>query len=235
MTRMVEGVPARRCRNPRCAAGRQFKQGLGRLGRRVIGQLEQRILVGRADVGQPFCGHPVPEQLVVADVGEERPCRLQRQLGLPMDRPPQLLHRLANLHQLRGARLRMGFQLAALGPGVGSVVMIDVAKQQAVGVSMHDDPDVAADPDRPEILVPRPFELVTAHGGIGRVELQVERRRLDEFLLLASQARQTVGESGGDAKFHSYRRLSFSFSSDSSSAGMSSRMMLHSVSLSIPR
>ena len=58
------------------------------------------------------------------------------------------------------------------------------------------------DPHRPEILVLRLVELVEAHARIGRVELQVEGRRLDGLLLVAGQSGEAVGEGIGDAKFH---------------------------------
>jgi hypothetical protein len=41
-----------------------------------------------------------------------------------------------------------------------------------------------------------------AHVGIGRVELKIERRRLHRLLLVAGEARETVGESVGDPEFH---------------------------------
>ena len=67
---------------------------------------------------------------------------------------------------------------------------------------MHDQPDVAADPHRPEVLVLAPCRAYGTHAGIGRVELQVERRRLDGFLLVAGQSGEAVGEGVGDAEFH---------------------------------
>lgn len=60
---------------------------------------------------------------------------------------------------------------------------------------------IIAHPHRPEIVVLRLVELVKAHAGVGRVDLQVERRRLDRLLLLARQARQAIGEGVGDAEF----------------------------------
>ena len=38
--------------------------------------------------------------------------------------------------------------------------------------------------------------------GIGRIELQVERRRLDGLLLVAGQPGEAVGEGVGDAEIH---------------------------------
>ena len=40
------------------------------------------------------------------------------------------------------------------------------------------------------------------HPGIGRVELQVEGRRLDGLLLVAGQPGEAVGEGVGDAEVH---------------------------------
>jgi hypothetical protein len=47
---------------------------------------------------------------------------------------------------------------------------------------------------RPEIFVSDLSELVEAHAGLGRIELQVEGRGLDGLLLVAGQAREAVGE-----------------------------------------
>ena len=127
--------------------------------------------------------------------------------ALHVDRDDDLLHRLADLDQLRRAGLGMRLQLAPLGPVVGLVVMIDVAEQQAASRLVDDQPDVAADPHRPEVLVLRLVELVEAHAGIGRVELQVEGRRLDGLLLVAGQAGEAVGEGVGDAEFHQHQTL----------------------------
>ncbi len=77
--------------------------------------------------------HAVAEQFVVGRCRRTAACfgGLRRRFGLHVDRDDDLLHRLANLDQLRRARLRMRLQLAPLGPVVGLVVVIDVAEQQA--------------------------------------------------------------------------------------------------------
>ena len=118
---------------------------------------------------------------------------------LHVHRDNDLLDRLAYLDQLCCAGFRMRFQFAPLRPVIGLVVVIDVAEQQARLAPVNDQPDVAAHPHRPEILVLRLVELVEAHAGIGRIELQVERRRLDG-LALARQPGEAVGEGVGDAK-----------------------------------
>lgn len=53
-------------------------------------------------------------------------------------------------------------------------------------------------------------ELVEAHARIGRVDLKVERRRFDGFLLVAGQTGEAVSEGIGDAEFRSTHSTSFS-------------------------
>ena len=127
------------------------------------------------------------------------------ELRLHVDRDNDLLHGLPNLDQLRGAGLRMRLQLAPLRPVIRLVVVVDVAEQEAGSALVNDQPDVAAHPHRPEVLVLGFVDLVEAHAGIGRVELQVESRRLDGFLLVAGQAAKTVGEGVGDAEVHNFK------------------------------
>ncbi len=99
----------------------------------------------------------------------------------------------------------MRLQLAAFGPVVGLVVVIDVAEQQAVSRLVDDQPDVAADADRPEVLVLRLVELVKLMPGLAGLSCKIERRRLDGLLLVAGQAGEAVGEGVGDAEFHHAR------------------------------
>jgi hypothetical protein len=49
------------------------------------------------------------------------------------------------LDELGGTGFGMRFEGALLGPFVGSVVMVDVTKKQAVGFATNDEPDVEAD------------------------------------------------------------------------------------------
>lgn len=67
---------------------------------------------------------------------------------------------------------------------------------------MDDQSDVAAHANRPEILVPRLVELVKAHAGVSRVELQVERRGFSDLLFLPGQPGEAVGEGVGDEEVH---------------------------------
>ncbi len=82
-------------------------------------------------------------------------------------------------------------------------MVIDVTEQQASLGLVDDQPDVAADANRPEVLVFGLFEFVKTHPGIRRIELQVERGRLDGLLLFASQSYETVGKGVCDTEFHS--------------------------------
>jgi hypothetical protein len=133
--------------------------------------------------------------------------REQVRLGLHRDRrhlgeDGHLLDPLADLHQLRRAGARMPVDPSPLGPGIGLVVMVDVAEQQAPLGPMHDQPDVPVDPHRPERGVLRPLQLVELEPRMGWVQLEVERRGLDRLLLLPRQAGQAVGEGVGDPELH---------------------------------
>ena len=81
-------------------------------------------------------------------------------------------------------------------------MVIDVAEKQACVSPVDDQPDVAADTDRPEVLVLCLVELVELHARVGRVHLQVKGRGLDGLLLLAGQSGEAVGKGVGDAEFH---------------------------------
>ena len=48
-------------------------------------------------------------------------------------------------------------------------------------------------------------KFVQAHAGIGRIELQVERRRLDSLLLIAGQASKAVGKGISNEEVHHIR------------------------------
>jgi hypothetical protein len=96
----------------------------------------------------------------------------------------------------------MRLQLPPLGPVIGLVVVVDVAEKEACIAFMNDQPNIAARPHRPEVLVSRFIELVEAHAGVGGVDLQVESGRFDGFLLLAGQASEAISESVGDTEVH---------------------------------
>jgi len=57
--------------------------------------------------------------------------------------------------------------------------MIDIAEGQTLSRAVDNYPDIATDPDRPEVLVLGFVELVKAHSWLCRVQLQIEGSRLD--------------------------------------------------------
>ena len=85
-------------------------------------------------------------------------------------------------------------------------MVIDVAEKKIRTCLVNDEPQVATDSYRPEVLVLRPVELVEPHPGAGRVDLEIERRRLGELLLVRRQPGEARGEAVGDQEAHvSYR------------------------------
>ena len=112
----------------RRSANRQLKQRLRRFTRQVISQPQQAILVGLANLLQPFLRHAVTQQIAIGDLREKR--RLGRSLLLPfhVDGNRDFLNRLPHFNQLGSAGLGMGFQPAPLRPLIGVIVMIDVTQ-----------------------------------------------------------------------------------------------------------
>jgi len=201
----------------RYASG-QIEQSFGGLTRQVVREFQQRVLIGAAYVGHPLRRYAVPQQLLFRDGGEQRLLRRCDTSGdglfhFNVSGNGDLLHRLPNLDKLRGSGLGMSFEPPALRPLVSVIVMAHVAEQQAGFGLMHDQPDIAVYPNRPESAVlglVEPMELQTR---MSRVQLEIERCRLDGFLLIARQLRKAVGKSVGDAKFHSVSVYSlFAFS-----------------------
>ena len=66
------GLDRRPFRHLRCCAGRQVQQRLGSLLRQPLGDVEQGVLVGPADLVEPFRRHAIAEQRVVGDPGEQQ-------------------------------------------------------------------------------------------------------------------------------------------------------------------
>jgi len=67
---------------------------------------------------------------------------------------------------------------------------------------MNNKTNIAADAYRPEVLVFGPVEFVETHPRTGRIELQVECRCFNGFLLIPSQASKTVSECVRDKEVH---------------------------------
>ena len=83
-------------------------------------------------------------------------------------------------------------------PFINFVVVIDIAQQQASIRAIHDQANIAANPYRAEIFVPRPIKLVKAEARISWGQLQIEGRCFDGFLFIASKTAETDDESVGD-------------------------------------
>ncbi len=218
--RMREWIGARhgRHRTVRRTAGCKLQQRLGGLARQVIGEVEERVLCRGPHVVQPLDRHAVAEQVVVRRAGEDRGPRRRwsashgalagrRDVHLYIPWDLNLTNRLADLDELRSSCRRMPFQPPSFRPLIRGVVMIDVAEQQAGSRAVDDQPDVATDPNGPEVLVLRPVDLVQLQARMRRVHLQVERRGLDRLLLVAGQPGEAVGEGIGDAELHPSRSM----------------------------
>ncbi len=162
-----------------------------------------------ADLVEPFGRHPVAEQRIVSDPGEQQRfgsgCRCSarpRPFPFVTRGLDPRVHPLGEFDELGRTRCRVAFYPAALGPRISCVVVSDITKQQARGRSMDDQPDVFIDANRPEIRVARPFEPMKAQAGARQVQLQVERRRLDRLLLGPVQPGEAGGKRVGDAEIH---------------------------------
>ena len=91
---------------------------------------------------------------------------------------------------VRGVRL----DAAALGPGIGGVVMVHVGEQEAGSGFVDDDPHIGIGADGPEVRVAGGIDPVKAKAGCGGIELQIEGGSLRGTLRLAIK----LGERGGE-------------------------------------
>ena len=170
--RMLEGVLARgdRRRDLRLAAGGDLQQGLRRLRRQMIRQLQNAVLICDAHIVQPFGRDAIAEQIIIGEMIEQAGFGRSRTFCHHILGDDDLLHPLPHLHQLGRARFGMRLQLAAFGPAIRVVVMPHIAEQHAGRGLVHDDAQIAADPHRPEIRVLAAIQAMKAQarrGGIG--------------------------------------------------------------------
>ena len=155
---------------------------------------------------QPRLGDAVPQELVIGGIGEER--RLGRGLlggrGFRDDgaRDFDLAHGLADLDDLGRAGPGMPLDPPPLGPAIRGIVMVGVDQHDARGGAMHDQPDIPADPDGPEVPVSGAVNAVKRQPRRRRVQLQVEGGGLRGLLLVAGQLGKACREGVGDAEFH---------------------------------
>ena len=132
-----EGVRAggRLHRPVRRAAGRELQKRFRRLGRQVVGEVEQRVLIHAAHVVQPFVGDPVAHQRVIGGAGKERGLGRRRSGGRRVHSRNagnfDLPHRLVDLDELSRAGLRMPLDPPPFRPSVRRVVMADIDEHDA--------------------------------------------------------------------------------------------------------
>jgi hypothetical protein len=79
----------------------------------------------------------------------------------------------------------MDFQLPSLSPRVSGIVVIDVAEQQAGVGAVDNQAHITRHPHGPKPLVSGLVELVELVARLRRLELKIERRRLNGLLLVA--------------------------------------------------
>ena len=120
----------------------------------MVGKREEAVLRGCLHVGDPVGRHAGAEQLVGGQGGENRPRRWSRP-GWRGCGGGEVVHALAQLDDLEGAGLGVGGDAAALGPGIGGVVVVDIGEQEAAFGLVDDDADVGVGADGPEIAVAR--------------------------------------------------------------------------------
>jgi hypothetical protein len=85
---------------------------------------------------------------------------------------------------------------------ISVIVVVDVAQQQAGVRPVHNQPNVEAHADRPEVGIFRLVNLVKLQRRMSRVQLEIEGRGLDSFLLVAAEPGEAVRERVGDTEFH---------------------------------
>ena len=65
------------------------------------------------------------------------------------------------------------------------IVMVHIAQQQTRAGLVHDQSDIAANPDRRKVFILGLVQFVKLHPGIGRIHLQIECGGFDGLLLFA--------------------------------------------------
>jgi len=99
----------------------------------------------------------------------------------------------------------MRLQLSPFAPVIRVVVMSDVAQQQTRIGPMHDQPDIAVHPNRPESSILGLIKLVKLQTRMSRIQLQIECRGLYGLLLIAGEFGEAVRKCVGNSKFHPLR------------------------------
>jgi len=167
----------------------------------VVEDSEQCVLGGGEDIVRPFLGDAVAQQRVARDtIKEEQRFARDGRGSVDVIRNRDLAHRLADFDELSGAGGGVCLELAAFGPGVGLVVMVDVAEEERVVGLVNDEPDVGTHSHGPESPIARFVQFVELHPGRGGVQLEIEGGGLDGLLLVTRETGEGVGECIGDAE-----------------------------------
>ena len=123
----------------------------------MVGQHQKAVLIHFANVSQPFGRYTVAQQLVIRAPAEQQylwivqwlGCRFVtfRRRSLLAGGNNDFFVAFSNFDPLRRPCRGMHFQFSTLGPFVGLIVVIDIAEQETGGRLVHDQANVAADPD----------------------------------------------------------------------------------------
>lgn len=172
--------------------GGEIDEGLERLGREVPGKVEQGVVGGGADVGDPVGGNAAEQERRLGRAGEESGLR-----GRDGHGNGNFLNSFADFHELGGTGRRMGLEPATLSPGVGGVVVANPGEEGVPCPFVQDDAQVAGGAGGPEVLVAGAVDAVEGKAGGARVHLQVEGGLLRGRLLRGGQVVEGGGEGVG--------------------------------------
>ncbi|WP_231470912.1 hypothetical protein [Novosphingobium sp. CECT 9465] len=175
----------------------------------VGSDVEEAVFGGSGHIGQPVYRHADGQEFSFGQLGEKagRRNRGFREGKLRRGRQYRFFNPLPNFYDLDRARRGMGFDASALGPGVGIVVMIDIGDQKARSRLVHDQPQIAADPYRPEIRVLGALDPVEGLPLAGRVDLKIDDAGFHQLGLLSWQPGQRGRECIGEVKVHHLRLI----------------------------
>ena len=149
-----------------------LQKGFRRLVGQMSGDLQNAVLGCLAHGVQPILRHAPVQQVIIRGAREEEGLA-HRLFHVALD--DDVLDRLPYLDDLCGAGTGMPFELAALGPVVG-VVMVSHIGQQGLTIQLvQHDADVAVDAGGPEIRVAGPVDPVERQTRALRVLLDVKK------------------------------------------------------------
>ena len=132
---------------------------------KMLHQVKMAALRGPANVSEPFSGHSIAEQHLIVGMFFEQQGFSGFYRYLLRGPGNNFFDRFPDFDKLGSTGARMGFNPPTLGLGIGVVVVIDISDQDTVGRAMNDQPDIAVDPDRPEVRVLGSVEFVKLQPG----------------------------------------------------------------------